>query len=290
MKPYLIFSLQNIKYAIDPIVVKQIFLLPELMPLAETPDDIVGILNIKGEIVPAMHLALRLGNDSMECGLDNNIVVLEEDNVKIGMIVDRVYDVKIIEPNQIQTQVNLQQIRQDNQSSSSMQSAFISGIAQVDEEMIVLLNSQALIREPDQVKNAVEQQIEEQTDIISTESFKSNIDKAFKQSNLDFYQICCPNATPEEKAIFRQRAEELAISTIGDEQNTNEQIPIAIVNLQGEYFGMDLSLVREFTKVSSFSPIPCCPEHIIGNMNLRGEILTLVDIRPSLNMESNIVK
>ena len=290
MKPYLIFSLQNIKYAIDPIVVKQIFLLPELMPLAETPDDIVGILNIKGEIVPAMHLALRLGNDSMECGLDNNIVVLEEDNVKIGMIVDRVYDVKIIEPNQIQTQVNLQQIRQDNQSSSSMQSAFISGIAQVDEAMIVLLNSQALIREPDQVKNAVEQQIEEQTDIISTESFKSNIDKAFKQSNLDFYQICCPNATPEEKAIFRQRAEELAISTIGDEQNTNEQIPIAIVNLQGEYFGMDLSLVREFTKVSSFSPIPCCPEHIIGNMNLRGEILTLVDIRPSLNMESNIVK
>ena len=220
MKPYLIFSLQNIKYAIDAIVVKQIFLLPELMPLAETPDDIVGILNIKGEILPAMHLALRLGNEGVECGLDNKIVVLEEDNVKIGMIVDRVYDVQIIEPNQIQTQVNVQKLRQDNQSSSPMQSAFISGIAQIDEEMIVLLNSQALIREPNQVKNAVEQQIEkqtEETEIISAENINTNIDKASKRTNRNFYQICCPNATPEEKAIFRQRAEELAATTIGDE-------------------------------------------------------------------------
>ena len=35
---------------------------------------------------------------------------------------------------------------------------------------------------------------------------------------------------------------------------------------------------------------PCCPQHIIGNMNLRGEILTLVDIRQTLNLEVAPIK
>ena len=67
MKPYLIFNLNNIKYGIDPLVVKEIFLLPELMPIAETPMDIVGILNLRGQVIPVMHLDLRLGGSFSEC-------------------------------------------------------------------------------------------------------------------------------------------------------------------------------------------------------------------------------
>ncbi|HEY9667985.1 MAG TPA: chemotaxis protein CheW, partial [Coleofasciculaceae cyanobacterium] len=47
---------------------------------------------------------------------------------------------------------------------------------------------------------------------------------------------------------------------------------------------LDLGLVREFTDISNLTPIPCCPSHIVGNMNLRGEIVTLVDIRNALNL------
>jgi purine-binding chemotaxis protein CheW len=54
--------------------------------------------------------------------------------------------------------------------------------------------------------------------------------------------------------------------------------------LGGEYFGVDLELVREFTEIGNLTPIPCCPKHIVGNMNLRGEIVTLVDIRNVLNI------
>ncbi|NEQ24463.1 MAG: chemotaxis protein CheW, partial [Microcoleus sp. SIO2G3] len=39
----------------------------------------------------------------------------------------------------------------------------------------------------------------------------------------------------------------------------------------------------------SFIPIPCCPSHIVGNMNLRGEIVTLVDIRNVLNLPTSPV-
>ena len=42
--------------------------------------------------------------------------------------------------------------------------------------------------------------------------------------------------------------------------------------------------MREFINVGRVTAIPCCPAHIIGNMNLRGEVLTLVDIARPLNL------
>ena len=42
--------------------------------------------------------------------------------------------------------------------------------------------------------------------------------------------------------------------------------------------------MRKFTKIERITVIPCCPDHIIGNINLKGEILTLVDIRQPLNL------
>ena len=61
---------------------------------------------------------------------------------------------------------------------------------------------------------------------------------------------------------------------------------LAVVTLNGEYFGLDLNLVREFTEIRQITPIPCCGDYILGNMNLRGEIVTLVDIRQLLNLSA----
>ena len=36
--------------------------------------------------------------------------------------------------------------------------------------------------------------------------------------------------------------------------------------------------------VRRVTPLPCCPPHIVGNMNLRGDIVTLVDIRNLLGL------
>jgi purine-binding chemotaxis protein CheW len=98
-----------------------------------------------------------------------------------------------------------------------------------------------------------------------------------------FYDLYCPEATSEERAIFWQRADDLRQS-IESSKVTNELITLAVLSFGDEYFGVDLKLVREFADVSNLTPIPCCPNHIVGNMNLRGEIVTLVDIRNVLNL------
>jgi purine-binding chemotaxis protein CheW len=86
-----------------------------------------------------------------------------------------------------------------------------------------------------------------------------------------FYDLYCPNATTEERAIFRQRADNLRQS-IEISKVTNELMPLAVIGLGHEYFGLDLELVHEFTDISNLTPIPCCPNHIVGNMNLREKL------------------
>jgi purine-binding chemotaxis protein CheW len=91
-----------------------------------------------------------------------------------------------------------------------------------------------------------------------------------------------PNATAEIKNILRERANNLRHSLV--DFNETQLSSIAIISLNQEYFGVSLDLIQEFTDLLHYTPIPCCPNHIIGNMNLRGEIITLIDICQFLNL------
>lgn len=95
-------------------------------------------------------------------------------------------------------------------------------------------------------------------------------------------RLFAPHATPEEKAIFRQRANHLR--QVSESENLTGALPLAVINLNGELLGINLHLIREFTEIERVTPIPCTPERIVGNMNLRGEIVTLIDLRSALNL------
>lgn len=268
---YLIFNLHDVKYGIDASLVKEIFLLPELTPIPETPIDILGIINLRGKIVPIMHLDLRLGNP--ECKIIDRVIVIECDGLTIGVIVNDVQEVQAIAPNIIETTVDYGRV-------SNINPVFIAGIVKEEDESIILLNSQGLIRQPDAVKILAEEE-QPEAKFYSSETIRTMG---------SFYQFCCPNATTAEKAIFRRRAENLRQANTEAISDVRGQIPLAVVGMGGEYFGVDLDIIREFINIRNFTRIPCCPSHIIGNMNLRGEIITLVDIRGTLNLAMSPVK
>jgi len=129
---------------------------------------------------------------------------------------------------------------------------FVAGIATIEDRLVTLLNSRNLWNYSQQYRT----------------------------------QTALPSFAPSdaERKIFRDRAENLrrVIAT----QDETDSIPSAVIAIGGEYFGVDLQLVREFTQVSHITPIPCTPPHIIGNINLRGDILTLIDIRTVLDLPS----
>ncbi len=81
--------------------------------------------------------------------------------------------------------------------------------------------------------------------------------------------------------IFRARAAALMES---DATRSATHLPLAVVELEEECFGIDLATVEEFCEFSDPYPIPCCPPHILGAINLRGVLLTLIDPREALGL------
>lgn len=53
---------------------------------------------------------------------------------------------------------------------------------------------------------------------------------------------------------------------------------ILTFHLQGQYFGIDIHRVKEINKNIEYTPVPEAKSEIIGLMNLRGQIVTIIDL------------
>ncbi|GAB6057736.1 chemotaxis protein CheW [Desulfonatronum parangueonense] len=85
--------------------------------------------------------------------------------------------------------------------------------------------------------------------------------------------------TPEQKQrILRHRARLLAQSSnraADPEQNLN----IVEFLLSGERYAVESVHVREVLVPPDVTPVPCTPEHILGIINVRGKIVSVMDLR-----------
>ncbi len=263
-KPYLLFSLDGSRYGIEASCVQEIFFLPELTPVAEAPRDIAGILNLRGRILPVMDLNIRLGQRSRDYQLSDSIVVLELQEFQIGIIVSQVHEVQELSSEEVTAEISY------GRKIPGQSHHLISGVAKMADGVVMLLDREPLIR---------------YSPVAELARGEDNSAAKEPETLLAEHRVFCPNATPEERAIFRARAENLMLPS--DRQDFTGLIPLAVVGLNGEYFSIDLEMVREFTDIRKITPIPCTPPHIVGNMNLRGEILTLIDLRGVLNLPPN---
>ena len=87
-----------------------------------------------------------------------------------------------------------------------------------------------------------------------------------------------PNATDERRLeILKERARELA--QIPEIELDEERIEVVQFDLAGEQYGIDTEYVREVCPVTHLAQVPCAPGFVVGIMSLRGEILSVVDLR-----------
>lgn len=81
-------------------------------------------------------------------------------------------------------------------------------------------------------------------------------------------------------ALLRQAGE----ATQALEAREGAAIHLLLVALGGESYGFPLDRVREVVKPAPITPVPSIPEHILGVMNLRGEILPVLDLKRLLGL------
>ena len=292
-KQYLTFRLHDMQYGIEAALVQEILPLPELIPITEASNGMIGMLNLRGQIVPIMHLDLLQEHSLKESNISDYLIMGQWDELQFGLVAHQTHELLEIDAQLIQKQP-------PEGIFSNINLPGVVGFARVNEEQILLLDPKTLIPQPDTILPLI-WDAQSQLDLMA-ESLTSDVEKQLEQDgvqqaeefstpniSLSFYDLYCPNATPEERATFRARAENLN-QQIESSKISNDLITLAVINLGNEYFGLDLKLIREFTDIGNLTPIPCCPNHIVGNMNLRGEIITLIDIRNVLNLPTAPVR
>jgi purine-binding chemotaxis protein CheW len=85
--------------------------------------------------------------------------------------------------------------------------------------------------------------------------------------------------TPEEKKrILKERAKTLASEPRGEEE-TQESLEVVEFMLAYERYGIKTSCVREVYPLTEITSVPCTPPFVLGVINVRGQILSVVDLK-----------
>lgn len=288
MSYYLTFNHNNLTYGLPAEKIQEVFFIPELTPIPDAPEDIVGVINLRGEILPIMDLNIRFGYETSGYRITDNIVVVRHEELKVGLITNQVEDVGIIEEEDITSELPY-----DKGSEEFKQEKFIGGVAKKGEKIVFLLDTDKLLRYVESQTLSLELDLfqlpsdeeelpsgeegeKEGEEETSGEAEENQRQKRYRKT--DFF----PGITEDEKKILRERAKRLR-QKIQFKDFTGLK-PIAVFTLNQEYFGIELPLVREFIKFKKYTPVPCTPDFVVGNINLRGEVVTLIDIRREFNL------
>jgi purine-binding chemotaxis protein CheW len=268
---YLTFSLDNYLYAINLVYVEELFSLPELTPIPENPYKIVGLVNIRGNILPVMDFNFTLSSQALNYCLTDSIVVLKWQELRLCIIVNQIHEVINISSEKITNEVDY-----EIKLAVVEQRKIIAGVAKISGNIFILHNPEHWF------ENVEIQEILSWRNFLEPNNHTNTFTAIGSEILLTQKPVFCPNATLEETITFRERADNLTLPP--ESQNLNNFITLAVFTLNENFFGINLEMVREFIDIHQVTPIPCVGAHIIGNMNLRGEILTLIDICGLLNL------
>jgi purine-binding chemotaxis protein CheW len=128
---YLTFFVDNEQYGVDISRIKEIIAPINITHIPKTPAFVKGVINLRGSIIPVVDVRLKFGMQEREMDMETAIIIYEVNKVSIGFIVDMVEDVLSIDD---------KQISESPRFGSSIDTSFIESVAEVDNDVIMLLN------------------------------------------------------------------------------------------------------------------------------------------------------
>lgn len=134
---YVLFELNVDVYAINIEKSESIERLPEITRVPDSAEYIVGIINLRGDIIPVISLKKRFGISESNYTEDTKIIVVSSDNLRVGFIVDKVIEIVEISSDTIQPVRNL-----DNEFDNS----FLAGMYDCEYGVVMLLDPQSVLK------------------------------------------------------------------------------------------------------------------------------------------------
>lgn len=239
---HLLFESRGVLWGVEAGAVREVLLLPEIAPIDGAPWW-VGVLDVRGQIVPILEPGELAGAASRQYQTTDSVIIIDTASVGFGIIVEGVRDVRGL-------------YLGENQVAPA---GMVAGLGRADGEIVRVLNLSFLAQ------------------FAARENLPREAAPA-RSFGID--------ATPTEQAVFHARARALRSSATATSEEANAPTLVA-VRIGGELFGLELEWVREFAERPALTPVPGAPNDLLGLVNLRGEVVPLLDLRPALGLAAN---
>jgi purine-binding chemotaxis protein CheW len=138
---YLTFRLGTEEYGIDILKVQEIRSYEQPTRIANAPEFIKGVVNLRGVIVPIVDLRVKLNCPTAEFNHFTVVIVLNVRGRVVGAVVDSVSDVLELTKDQIRPAPEM--------TAAAVDTTYITGIATVAERMLILMDIEGLMSSAD---------------------------------------------------------------------------------------------------------------------------------------------
>jgi purine-binding chemotaxis protein CheW len=132
---YVTFSLGEELFGVEVTRAREILSVTPVTKVPQTPGYLLGVINLRGQVVPVVDMRLKLGLPVSEETEDTCIIVVEVlvdgESIIVGALADAVREVLEIRTDQIEPAPRL---------GTRLKTEFISGMGKVGEQFLILLN------------------------------------------------------------------------------------------------------------------------------------------------------
>jgi purine-binding chemotaxis protein CheW len=139
-REFLTFRLGAEEYAIDILKVQEIRGWEVPTTIANTPDFIKGVINLRGTIVPIVDMRLKFRLGEARYDEFTVVIILSFARRVVGVVVDAVSDVTTLMP---------QQMRPAPEFGGTLDTRFITGLGTVGERLLILVDIEKLLNSKD---------------------------------------------------------------------------------------------------------------------------------------------
>lgn len=125
------FEVSGEEFAVDILAVQEINRMMDLTRVPQSPPEVEGVINLRGKIIPVLDMRRKFGMGAAERNDSNRIIVVDVNKKVLGFIVDRVHEVLRISSGIVEPAPAM---------ACSIDAEFISGVAKLQDRLIILLD------------------------------------------------------------------------------------------------------------------------------------------------------
>ncbi|MFZ3064774.1 MAG: chemotaxis protein CheW [Nitrospirota bacterium] len=134
---YCTFRFENELYGIEIDQIQEIINLQKVFPVPRAPNYIMGVINLRGNIVPVIDIKPILKLPMWKQDINSSIVLINADsNMIIGIVVDEIGDVVLLTGSKIEPL----DIKKDDERSK-----YLTGISKLTDKVLVILDARRII-------------------------------------------------------------------------------------------------------------------------------------------------